>query len=191
MRVFLLSFGFLTIASGAFAQSSADSLKHCVGVDIRYDKVEGETSLEVDGESLPKLQIELSLHASSPGRTLRGATRIRAFFVSSGEDWSFLRAHALTLLLDDKTRLQIATEHDGSVRQSGGVYENVIATFTPAQARLVGAAKKVEGRLGTYEIALSPKHLAGFRAAAQSVARGDGVSYRYACEPFSTADATR
>lgn len=172
----LLTFGVGRNASG---QAQMDSLAHCVSVTVTYDRMEGTSLVETEDDRIPGTDFDIQASAMSAGRRLRpGPLRLR--FHRKGDDWMLLKAHGLTLLLDGVTRIRPTTKHEGTV--NNGVQEFVYATLTLSQAKVVGAATKIEGRLGIFDFELPTPFARAIGQAARFMEAGAAAdAEKWAC----------
>lgn len=95
----------------------------------------------------------------APGAPPRTATWT---FRSRSETWEFLESHDLLLLIDDR-RITIEGSQAGSVER-GAVSEWVDIPLKPPVLAAIANGRSVEGQVGIFRFALSPEHLAMFRA---------------------------
>jgi hypothetical protein len=155
----------LTLQSQAQRERALASL-----LSITDDKIEGDRTYEIKSRISLGYEFNLHVYAVSHDGGKSVPYSVSLHFTASSSDWSFLKYHPLTLLVDGQrmTWSEDDVSHDGSVHSgvSVSVFEQMHAHPTLSQFYQIARARSVQGKLGIRQFDIPYESRAGMRALA-------------------------
>lgn len=138
------------------------------GVVEDYDRFANRTRFSThDLEIRPWPQtptLRLSARYAVEGQESKasGASTVYVVFNTStllSSGWQFLKNHRFVFLVDGKPTATQELTHDGEIGDSW-LYETMVLTLAKDDFLKVARARKIEGRIGYLEFALTDEHIA-------------------------------
>ena len=126
----------------------------------KYNEFDDDTVVEMSDVAVGN-DLELSLAAVRKGRTQGKPVLVMLRITSIGDEWRFLRAHSLTLMVNGARMPLGETRRSSDVWAGGTVYEAMSAVITMKQLRQIAAAKSIRGQIGIYEFTIPDDGLLG------------------------------
>jgi hypothetical protein len=142
--------------------------KHNAKIESKYDRFEDETHVRLEPKRvLGGFMEDVKMGASFfyKGQKLSKPEYFIIFFVSDTKGWRFLdEAQRELVALADGERLPIGTlDRDSKVRSGGWVSEIMVKEVPYETFLKIVNGKKVEMKLGRYELKLKEEHLEALR----------------------------
>lgn len=181
----------LVLALPLHAQITAQSdtvqaLAKKAGLSVKYDKIEGQTTLrgdknEVKGNAFSLgPSIDMRIACQGEGTTIDAATMLcgLGFIAEGGIDWAFSSSPEVTLLGDDSLRVRLGESHDLDLSAAGGIKAQSVAVALPVKDLIrLARAQHIIGRIGKHEFKFggwSMKELKALAAILQLSQGSDG-----------------
>lgn len=137
---------------------------HKYNIKVEYDKFKDQTSVSLTPrlEAVGAKPNQLQVIFISKGTNIRVPTEVFWEFVSTSNDWQFLRISRASFLLDGAKRLSLDASQDGNVGR-GYVIEFINLHIPLADFLSIVNAKKVECQVSVQEFSLSDEQLEALR----------------------------
>jgi hypothetical protein len=170
----------VVVAAPVHGQVSASSdtvkaLAKSAGLHVRYDKIEGRTTLrgdkwEVKGNAFSLgPSIDLRIVCVSDGEMIEVAktTCGLGFTANGGIDWAFSSSPEVTLLADDTVRVRLGESSDLDLSAAGGIKSQSVAVALSVDDLFrLAHAKHIIGRIGRHDFKLGSWSMKELRALA-------------------------
>lgn len=144
---------------------------------VEYDKFDDVTNVTFDSFMVSKsmeytfggFMLFMGARIQFAGNGIHNApTGAALFFYAKGKNWSFLKNHDFKVLVDGERKTFDATAIESSIGRDiiGVEYqtnESMVFSVTIDDLKLLADGKKVEMRLGQYEISVKSEHQQMFR----------------------------
>jgi hypothetical protein len=177
MKLLLLAL-LLLLPSSLTAQDRESKIKtfrNNKRFSVKYDKFKDQTFVKVGpfvvgGDmryAITGKQLYMSAGFLHRGVTLDEPIKdFMIYFEATGKDWQFLKSRELYAIADGERFDFGEGRYDGDVRggfQGVGVSESLGFLVTAEAFKKLGTARKVEFRIGTFEMTLKDEHKEAFR----------------------------
>lgn len=142
-----------------------NTYKHTSTITEEYDRFKKETVITMYSslaDSFKGRPHGLVVIYSYPGEKAQIPDKVEIGFSSTYEDWTYLRCHDLTFLIDGEP-VSVRSEHIGDVLSGGSVAETVIGFLTPQIFLQMANAKKLEGKICNDEFVFSESQMEALR----------------------------
>lgn len=160
MMVSLIAFGLLTQMN--FPEAKV--YDHPFNVVTRYDKITDKSSFDLElGDIIKKddLEVELKIVSFFNGKERKAnqTNRLRFYFISTSEEWEFLKVDGLNILADGERFSLKGGRNSGDVHKGGTVMEFLWYDLPVSYLLILADAKSVEGEIGIKKFRLSSSQI--------------------------------